>query len=179
MDEVVSRLEMLYHAGSVKRAHSIPTLFNRTISEHVYGCLIIAVELCKVNGVDPGPALMALLYHDAPEVETGDVPANVKKADVAINNALAKMEMDFEGRFSLTPRAGCSPIHLRIVEASDNLDFLYLCLTERRMGNNHPYLRTVFKRSSEYLQRHADVPGVYAIATHIFKEWTYLEPKIF
>lgn len=169
MEASINRLETLYHAGSVKRAHTIPTLFNRTIAEHVYGAQCIARELCHLNGVDAGRVLIGILVHDAPEVHTGDLPANVKKASEPISHEFDKLEEEFHVVYGTG--ITLTEIEEQVLSASDNLDFMFTCLHERRMGNRHPYLTTVFRRSSSYVEKYFSLPGVAALAAHIKREW--------
>lgn len=168
---ITTRLEAMYLAGGVKRCHTIPTLFNRTISEHVYGAQLIAVELCNLNGIEPGRVLQKLLYHDAPEVETGDLPANVKKGSKDLRDALARMEFDFMTRLYVADPE-CNDLESLIVAAADNLDFLFMCLNERRMGNRHPYLNVVFNRSNSYAVTLMEkLNGVREVVMYVAQEW--------
>lgn len=168
---ITRRLEAMYLAGGVKRCHTIPTLFNRTIAEHVYGAQMVAVELCRLNGVEPGKVLEAVLYHDAPEVETGDLPANVKKHSQKLREGLEDMEANFllNLHMDFPP---LSELEQLIVKAADNLDFLFMCLNERRMGNRHPYLNVVYNRSTSYAVTLMEkLNGTREVVMYIAQEW--------
>lgn len=174
MEASIARLEMLYHSGvHVKRCHTIPTVAPRTTAEHVYGAMCVARELCHLSGMESGRVLAALLTHDSPEVHTGDVPANVKKQNPEFARILSDMEEEFHLHFNtgitLTEEEEA------VVNAADNLDFMFACLNERRMGNRHPYLTTVYRRSSSYLmEKHLGLPGVAPLAAYIDKEWDHV-----
>ncbi len=148
----VERLEVLYAAGEVKRLHTVPTLKSRTVAAHVYGAQCIAEELCALNTVPPGPVLHALLYHDAPEVETGDVPAPTKRASKEIDLALEAMEEKFckaTGIPVIAPRF-FSVLEYDIVKAADYLDLGMICVQELMLGNRHQRIGLVLKNIIDY-----------------------------
>lgn len=169
-NESVARLETLYESGTVKRMHTVPTVGHHDIAGHVYGSLLIGVELCRHNATPTQNVMIALLYHDAAEVDTGDIPAPVKRLSLDIKHALEAMESEFAeevGHFD--PRL--TKIETDIVKAADTLDLMFKCVIERRMGNRHPRLAIVMHNVLSYIEAQKHVRGVGEIAMHLASEW--------
>jgi 5'-deoxynucleotidase YfbR-like HD superfamily hydrolase len=171
------RLRTLRESGEVVRTHTFLTHRNQTIAEHVYGSLIIAMELCAsvlAPRDEQARVAFTLLYHDAPERDTGDVPAPVKRDNPDIKAALDALEQRFYDRLNiglpdLTERAQA------IVHASDTLDLAFTCLREKQMGNRTPRLTEVFQNCMTYLVAYeALVPAVSALREGCWKEWMYV-----
>jgi 5'-deoxynucleotidase YfbR-like HD superfamily hydrolase len=166
------RLELLYRAGDVKRLHVARTLRPYTVAEHVYGAQCIAVELCYSNPqADALAVLQTLLYHDAAEVETGDLPANVKRDVVGMRDAFERMEEAVLVRYGIPMPEGQSQLERNIVKAADILDCAWRCLVELQMGNRTPFLGVVFGRLLEYVEPLYAVQGVQGIAEYLEQQW--------
>ncbi len=174
-DRSWERIQELYQAGEVKRLHTVPTHRQQSIAEHVYGSLLLAMELCASVGMgdkERAEVLVTLLYHDAPEVATGDIPAPVKREDPAIKAALDTLEERFYNRLSIA-LPSLAAAQRSIVHASDTLDLAFTCLRERGLGNRNPRLYTVFNNCMWYLVEHDQIiPAVAALRERCWKEWT-------
>lgn len=97
--------------------------------------------------VDPGEAAIAGLYHDAPEILTGDLPTPVKYDNPAIKEAYKAVEsVAADKLLSLLPpelvpafapyvREELDPELLRVVKAADKLAAHIKCLEELKAGN--------------------------------------------
>jgi 5'-deoxynucleotidase YfbR-like HD superfamily hydrolase len=168
----VDRLEILYTSGAVHRLHTVPTNRSQDVAQHVYGSLLIGTELCVLNSVEIHRVLLNLLYHDAAEVDTGDVPAPVKRARPDLAYALRQAEHDFEHRIG-AQMPTLNPIEHDIVKASDTLDLMFKCVQERRMGNGTGRLRIVMQNVSIYIRDQFHIKGVREITTHLEQEWEY------
>lgn len=167
---MIWRLRKLYEAGEVRRLHTVPVHRAQTVAEHVYGSMLIAVELCIAEHEDASDILLTLLYHDAPELVTGDVPAPVKQESPMVAQGLAQLEDQFYQRLCielprLTPKAQA------IVHASDNLDLAMSCLRERTLGNRHPTVQQVFNNAMQYLVEHIDVPAINRLRDELLSMW--------
>lgn len=182
MFQVLRRLGLLYDAGQVTRLHTVPTQRRHTIAEHVYGSLLIATELVALNHLtaaeqvttlDYATVVRALLVHDAPELETGDVPAPVKRVSPTVDEELAKLEQLFYLRADLsTPQL--NELERDIVKASDTLDLGMTCLYERMLGNRHPTLDKVFRNVIEYTHGQLHVVGVREMREFLNERWVYV-----
>ena len=84
------------------------------IQEHSHMVAVLAHALAvirrdKFGGtVDPGRVAAVALYHDAPEIFTGDLPTPVKYANPAIQTAYKAVEADAAQQ----PRAALDAFHL-------------------------------------------------------------------
>ncbi|MCH3973285.1 MAG: 5'-deoxynucleotidase [Oscillospiraceae bacterium] len=126
-------------------AHALATLRNRRFGGHV----------------DAQRAALLALFHDAPEILTGDLPTPVKYAGSAIRTAYGKVETEAQKELlTLLPQdlqADYAPLLkqddpadaelLPLVKAADKLSALIKCVNERSMGN------TEFARAEESTRR--------------------------
>ena len=99
-----------------------------------------------VAAVDEGAVAAAALYHDAPEIFTGDLPTPVKYANPAIRDAYKAVEQSASDRLvamlpdEMRPAFGqllseTDPEVLALVKAADKLSAHLKCLEELKAGN--------------------------------------------
>lgn len=123
------------------------------VSEHSHMVAMLAhalavIEREKFGGtVDPGEVAVAAIYHDAPEILTGDLPTPVKYDNPAIQVAYKEVEaMSAEKLLSLLPEEfqglyrpyvseTCPEAVTRLVKAADKLSAHIKCLEELKSGN--------------------------------------------
>ena len=125
-----------------------------TLAEHSLEVAMIAHALAVIGNVRHGKALdanrAALLgiYHDAPEIITGDMPTPVKYHDEQIRRAYKDVEAaaterlldalpsDLRPAFEdvLAPE-GDDAYLLRLVKAADKVSALVKCIEEKASGN--------------------------------------------
>jgi 5'-deoxynucleotidase YfbR-like HD superfamily hydrolase len=174
--DVGERVDILYQSGAVKRMHTIPVHGQHLIAEHVYGTQIIAVELCRLNGFNEtvtGRILQTLLYHDAPELVTGDIPAPMKWDNPELRAAFDKIDEEFYLR---------SGIHLppltikehKVVKAADYLDLLFRCLYERRLGNRNDQILQIKVNVISYFRKQkidTEIEGVDQLVGYVEEAW--------
>ena len=78
--------------------------FQENIQEHSHMVAVLAHALAVIRRdvfgreADPGLAVMAALYHDAPEILTGDLPTPIKYYDPEIRDAYRKVEAYSAGK---------------------------------------------------------------------------------
>ena len=125
-----------------------------TLAEHSLEVAMIAHALATIGNVRYGKSLdadrAALLgiYHDAPEIITGDMPTPVKYHDEQIRNAykgveaaaterlLASLPDDLRPSFeSVLSPEGEDAYLLRLVKAADKVSALVKCIEEGASGN--------------------------------------------
>lgn len=124
------------------------------ISEHSQDVAVLAHALAVLTNrrfggqVDPGRCVLLALYHDAPEIFTGDLPTPVKYFNPAIRDAYRQVE-DVSARklLSMLPedlREDYRPLFFpqeawreecRLVKAADKISALIKCVEEMRQGN--------------------------------------------
>ncbi len=165
-------IETLHDSGRVRRLHTVPTVVEHTVGQHVFGSLVIARALCHANSVDFGRVAPALLLHDAAEIYTGDVPAPVKWHRPVIDKELRSIEEEFENRYNVG--VTLTPVEEMVVKAADILDLMASCLHERRMGNRTAVLTHMMSNCLTYVIK-SDfkdrLTGVYTLAEHYMEEF--------
>lgn len=123
------------------------------IQEHSHMVAVLAHALAVIgkekfgSTVDPGEAAVAGLYHDAPEILTGDLPTPVKYDNPAIKDAYKAVEAvaadkllsmlpgELQGAFAPYVREELEPQLLAVVKAADKLAAHIKCLEELKAGN--------------------------------------------
>ncbi len=123
------------------------------IQEHSHMVAVLAHALAVIGrerfgaAVDPNEAAVAGLYHDAPEILTGDLPTPVKYDNPAIKDAykavesvaadklLSMLPPELVGAFAPYVREELEPELLAVVKAADKLAAHIKCLEELKAGN--------------------------------------------
>lgn len=123
------------------------------IAEHSLETAIITHLLCELRNrrfggcINAEKAVLTAIYHDVPEIITGDLPTPVKYYDPEIRDAYKRVE-----NAACEKLLSCIPEDLRdgygevlkepededvreIVKAADKLSALIKCIEERRSGN--------------------------------------------
>lgn len=130
------------------------------IQEHSHMVAVLAHALAVIRRdvlggeADPGLAAAAALYHDAPEILTGDLPTPIKyynpdlrSAYQTVEDAAARQLLDLlptELREDYVPLlAGTDPELAAVVKAADKLDAYLKCVKELKAGN------TEFRKARE------------------------------
>ena len=126
-----------------------------SLSEHTCDTALMAHILCLIarrytgTPCRPKTVAVAALYHDAPEIITGDMPTPVKYANHALRDAYKALEAE-----SVRSMTGLLPEELgeeispfisgelltaeekRLLKAADRLSALIKCMEEQRSGNH-------------------------------------------
>ncbi len=122
------------------------------ICEHSHEVAVLAHALALMTNrydgghVDPQRCVLLAVYHDVPEILTGDMPTPVKYFNPAIREAYRQVEQsacdkllgmlpaDLQGDYRdlLLP---ADSQELRIVKAADKLSALIKCIEELSQGN--------------------------------------------
>lgn len=122
------------------------------IQEHSHMVAVLAHALAVIRRdrfggtVDPGRVAAVALYHDAPEIFTGDLPTPVKYANPAIRDAYKAVEASAAQRLLDTLPEELRPSFapflnetdgevLSLVKAADKLSAYLKCLEELKAGN--------------------------------------------
>ena len=125
------------------------------ICEHSHDVAVLAHALALLQNrrfdgkIDAQACVMLSVYHDAPEILTGDLPTPVKYDNPAIREAYRQVETvstnkllsllpeDLKAEYSrwLLPDKRAFYEELRIVKAADKLAALIKCIEEIKQGN--------------------------------------------
>jgi len=151
------------------------------IQEHSHMVAVLAHGLAVIGKekfgttVDPGEAAIAGLYHDAPEILTGDLPTPVKYDNPAIKDAykavesvaadklLSMLPSDLAPAFAPYVREELDPELLTVVKAADKLAAHIKCLEELKAGN------TEFKQAAQQTRKALeaiDLPALTYFMAH-------------
>ena len=145
---------MLSRMKNISRWALMRNTQRENLSEHSLETAIIAHALAEIGrsrtGSDVSPERVALLamFHDAPEILTGDLPTPAKYHSHELREAYKKLEHtagerllsmlpeDIRGRYQplLIPSAEDAQAW-RLVKAADKLSALVKCIEERKAGN--------------------------------------------
>lgn len=120
------------------------------VQEHSYMTAVLAHALATIRRdvfgreADPAAAAAAALFHDAPEVFTGDMPTPVKYFDPTLRSAYGKVEQAASDRLLVSLpeplRAAYGPLvreetERELVKAADKLSAYLKCIMELHAGN--------------------------------------------
>lgn len=150
------------------------------IAQHSHQVAVLAHALavirnrCFGGSVDEGQVAVAALYHDAPEILTGDLPTPIKYYNPAIRDAYKQVEQVAQDKLlgMLPPElrgdyaAALSPADgqvAQLVKAADKLSAHIKCLEELKAGNNE--FRRAAQQTREALEGY-DLPEVQYFMTH-------------
>ena len=143
---LLSRMRYIQRWGLMRNT------FQENIQEHshmvavlAHGLAMIDRELCGGNA-NPDRCAAAALFHDAPEILTGDLPTPIKYANDDIRTAYRQVEeVSARKLLSMLPpeiQAGYEPLLLetddavrQIVKAADKLSAYIKCVEELKAGN--------------------------------------------
>lgn len=123
------------------------------VEEHSYEVAVLAHALAVIGqevfhrDVNPDRVATTALFHDAPEIITGDLPTPIKYFNPAIKSAYDQVEAVAQEKLlgmlppeltqAYTPLVrGDDPQVHRYVKAADKLAAWLKCLEERKAGNS-------------------------------------------
>ena len=145
---LISRMRYIGRWGLMRNT------FEENIQEHSHMVAVLAHALAVIRrdvfggDIDPGQAAVLALYHDAPEILTGDLPTPVKYYNPEIRDAYREVETVSARRLlSMLPdalRPAYEPLLLEdpesgyhaVVKAADKLSAYIKCVEEHKAGNS-------------------------------------------
>lgn len=171
---LLSRMRYIQRWGLMRNT------FQENIQEHshmvavlAHGLAMIDRELCS-GDADPDRCAAAALFHDAPEILTGDLPTPIKYANDDIRTAYRQVEeVSARKLLSMLPpevQAGYEPLLLetddavrQIVKAADKLSAYIKCVEELKAGNQE--FATAAAQTREALEQ-MDLPCLRYFMEH-------------
>ncbi len=125
-----------------------------SLSEHSFETAVIAHALAVMGrdifnkDIDPGQIAAAALFHDAPEILTGDLPTPVKYNNPAIREAYRSVEEGAAASLLAMLPDDMAPTYkaifdfetdrpefYRYIKAADKISAYIKCVEERKSGN--------------------------------------------
>ena len=167
---LISRMRYIGRWGLMRNT------FQENIQEHSHMVAVLAHALAVIRrdifggDLDPGHAAALALYHDTPEILTGDLPTPVKYYNPEILEAYREVETVSARRLlSMLPEAlrpAYEPLLLEdpeseyhtLVKAADKLSAYIKCVEELKTGN------TEFRQAAEQTRRALEDSPLPAVA---------------
>ncbi|MBQ9860222.1 MAG: 5'-deoxynucleotidase [Clostridia bacterium] len=144
---MLSRMKNIYRWALMRNTR------RENIAEHSHEVAVLAHALALLHNrsseekADPALCVMLAIYHDVPEILTGDMPTPVKYGNVAIREAYRQVERsacdkllgmlpeDLQGAYLPLLQEGEESIERRLVKAADKISALIKCIEELSQGN--------------------------------------------
>lgn len=116
--------------------------------------------------------MKAALYHDLPELITGDVPATAKWKSEALSQALTEVEQRFEKDFNLSVEISDS--EKLLLKWADMYELVQYCFDQLRLGNRNMLL--IADRGVDYLaamsyMNNTTAELLFVNARHELRRW--------
>ena len=125
---LISRMRYIGRWGLMRNT------FEENIQEHSHMVAVLAHALAVIRrdvfggDIDPGQAAVLALYHDAPEILTGDLPTPVKYYTPEIRDAYREVETVSARRLP--------PLLPHALRPADKLSAYIKCVEELKAGNS-------------------------------------------
>ena len=154
--------------------------YTENIQEHSHQVAVLAHALAVIRNrcfggcVDEGAVAAAALYHDAPEILTGDLPTPIKYYNPQIRDSYKQVEqVACERLLHMLPRElqpayeevlrPSDPEVEELVKAADKLSAHIKCLEELKAGNEE--FRQAARQTAEALESY-DMPELRYFREH-------------
>jgi hypothetical protein len=122
-------------ASAVKRYHTWPTIMGQTNGDHTYNVIRI---YCEVFGPPSWEVLQYLLYHDSPEVASGDVPFPAKMENPDLKTAHDEADARWYMKlFGYDPADNIDRKDKMRCKVADLLEMWEFGMIEMGMGNTY------------------------------------------
>lgn len=142
----------IYRMKYISRWSLMRNTRTENVAEHSYHVSVLAHALAVIsrdvfgNDVDPGRVCAAALYHDMPEILTGDLPTPIKYYGSDIKEAYKRIEKEASEKLlsnlTVEMRGGIAAAAMeadanvnKFVKAADKLDAYIKCCEEINAGN--------------------------------------------
>ncbi|MBR5542490.1 MAG: 5'-deoxynucleotidase [Oscillospiraceae bacterium] len=142
----------IYRMKYISRWSLMRNTRQENVAEHSYHVAVLANALAVISrdvfgkNIDPARVAASALYHDMPEILTGDLPTPIKYYGKDIKDAYKRIEREAEEKLLATltdeMRKGISEYAemrdeeiKRLVRAADKLDAHIKCCEEVNAGN--------------------------------------------
>ncbi len=138
-------LNFIIAGSEVTRYHTVTTLVKETVGHHSHGVAMLALLL---NPLASRQVLMAALFHDLAEHQTGDIPSPAKR-QFGIGDKVDELEQRLMRAAGIV-MPELTPDDARTVKLADLAQGALFCVREISLGNSR--MRTVLDRYLAYAQ---------------------------
>ena len=148
-----------YKLSDLVRYNHRHKIKNETVAEHSYYVALFCLKICTYYGFDGDTTsriLTKALLHDLPEIETSDIPYDVKKNIPAITKLLETAEMSFYERHY---PALCETLFNEnaledaVVKYADALSVMQYCLNELELSPGNKDFLAIKQNTTERLDK--------------------------
>jgi 5'-deoxynucleotidase YfbR-like HD superfamily hydrolase len=126
------RFKKIRDAGHVRRWHTKRSIHSQTVGEHTFGVVAVILHLWPDSRVN---LIKAAMWHDVPEIATGDVPAPTKRRYPELYAALQEAEHDFEEEHDL--KVTLTIDERNQLKLADWVELVLFAWEEMQAGNKH------------------------------------------
>ncbi len=169
--EISPFFALVFRQKYIKRWGLMYNMVPETLAQHSSECAILTHALATIGNelfgrsYDVGNAVILALFHDVPEVFTGDMPTPVKYATPEIRkefgrieeqsayNLLEKLPAVLKPAYSAQFEPKGEETH-KLVKAADNLCAYIKCTEEEKLNNKE------FSSAKEGIKRKLDASGL-------------------
>ncbi len=182
MEQKPSFYALVFRQKYIKRWGLMRNTTPENLSEHANEVAVLTHALCEIGNrhfdrhYDSGKAVLLALYHDVPEVYTGDLPTPIKYfdksskesynavEDCAITSLLSKIPESLRPAYEPLFHHDADLPEVRLVKAADKLCAYIKCLEEEKCGNSE--FSHAKKATGDALKR-MDLPELSWFMEHI------------
>lgn len=153
---LLNAIEKCRTGAQVRRYHTAPCSRTQTVGEHSCNMALMYHQICQEYGESCSPKLLlAILYHDVPEGQFGDIPSPAKRAFASEDLEIA--ERNWLIHLGAPTESDLSDADRWMLKALDQLEGAYTCAEQWRCGNQP--MRDIGRRYVEYLAEHCKREG--------------------
>jgi 5'-deoxynucleotidase YfbR-like HD superfamily hydrolase len=161
-DGNVEKLGFLREVADVKRSHTNFAHIQDTLARHKYNMLNLLFELKPEVSMN---LVKAVMWHDAAERHTGDVPSPIKKRFPRLKEALDEAEQAIEATYSL--KVDITPDDKLWLKAVDKLEYLLTSIEDYELGNSRAGVQ--IEKYRNHIQNAADIPKAVKLAADNYR----------
>ena len=166
----ISRLKHVYRWGLMRSTALENGMEHSCMTAAVAHMLATISNARHGGGLDPGKITMLAVFHDAPEVLTGDLPTPIKYFDPDIYAAYSGMEEfaaerllgilpeDLRASYAEVLKPDKTSDEWRVVKAADRIAAYLKCVEELKAGNRE------FEKAHEEIGNELKTSGLPAVA---------------
>lgn len=129
-----NRHDRIRRGGMVRRYHTVSVHEQQNVAAHSWGVAALLWELVDPRRLSTS-LLLAAMFHDVAEYETGDVPHNAKANSKELHASLDAMEKGIDTRIGINIELDA--YERVMLKVADMMELLWFCLEEQRMGNTN------------------------------------------